>query len=293
MIYNITHGGGCNDGLASAWVVQRYFSNMPNKPSVIFSTYNYEWKKNQFKSGDKIYFTDFSPKPDEAVNLLNHGIEFVVFDHHATTMEELRNYEDKVFIEHNYNLNTSYCGAILTWKHFFPTEEVPLLLEYINIADMWQWEKKKDSKEVCMWIRNNLILNDINSFDNLFKNFDLKKAICEGSLLLKYRDKLVEELAYNKYEIDFHGIKVHAINDSLFSSELGHVLENSSPSGLGLTYYISATNKTVKVSVRGNGAKEFCEKYGGGGHPHAAGFIMNLESFIRFLDTAKPINKNF
>jgi len=110
-------------------------------------------------------------------------------------------------------------------------------------------------------------------------------------LLVDKVDSLVTRLATNRYEMDFDGTLVHAMNDSLFPSELGHRFEESSPSSIGITYYVSPVNGIVKVSARGKGAKEFCEKYGGGGHPLAAGFVMNIKEFIRFFETAKSVKK--
>ena len=285
-IYNCTHSQ-CDDGLASAWIMKRAYP----KIETIFSTYSHEWKHHNFNSGDEIFFTDFSPEPEDAVELINQGVEFLVIDHHLTAQEKLNAFKDKKSIQNHYRLNMEFCGAVLTWKHFFRNESMPELLEYINISDMWQWDERDDSREVCAWNRHNLVMNDIGSFQKLYETWSLTEAREKGALLVDQVNRLVTRLATPRYELNFDGTLVHAMNDSLFPSDLGHEFEKTSPSGIGVTYYVSPVNGIVKVSARGKGAKEFCERYGGGGHPLAAGFVMNMKEFMRFLETAKSVKR--
>ena len=285
-VYNITHGG-CDDGLASAWVMKRAIPGI----KTVFSTFNHEWKEYNFEAGDKVIFTDFCPDPSETVELLNKGVDVKIIDHHATAREKLDAFKDRRSIEHCYHLDMNYCGSYLTWRFYFPNEERPEILKYINISDMWQWDKAEDSMEVCAWVRHNLTMNDTDSFQRLYETWNIPKAQEQGKLLVEQVKALVAKLATNRYELNFDGTLVHAINDSLFPSDLGHEFEKTSPSGIGVTYYISPVNGIVKVSARGKGAKEFCERYGGGGHPLAAGFVMNMKEFMRFFETAKAVKR--
>jgi len=163
MKYNVSHSS-CDDGLASAWIMKRAIPEI----QTIFSTYNHEWKYTNFEAGDKVIFTDFSPEPEDAVELLNQGIDLKIIDHHATAKEKLDRFKDKDSIKSYYHLNMRVCGSYLTWEFYFPNDNVPELLQYINIADMWEWDRREDSREVCAWVRHNLVMNDINSFQRLY-----------------------------------------------------------------------------------------------------------------------------
>lgn len=63
-----------------------------------------------------------------------------------------------------------------------------------------------------------------------------------------------------------------------------------SKNDLALIYFLDQISGDVCFSVRGNRAKEFAEKMGGGGHPKAAGFKMKLDKFVEIYNKSKNFN---
>ncbi len=281
-IYGVSHSL-CDDGNSSAWVVRRKIPNI----ITIFDNYDGTWQKTKYKEGDFIYFTDISPLPKDAEELIKIGADFVVYDHHQTAINNLQEYKnnskDEYGILKKFHLELDNCGAVLTWKNLFPDEKLPRLLAYIDIADLWKWKQDPDARAICRYIRLNLRSNNINSFQNLIDTIDFEKAKYIGGLWMEQADSQIEKLFNNKLLVDFDGTKLFAVNDSLYASEVGHELETKSPSGLGMVYYIRAEDKLVKVSIRGRGARIFCQKFGGGGHDVASAFTMPIEKFFNLF----------
>ncbi len=237
MLYNVTHSL-CDDGLASAWVMR---SKYP-KIQTIFDYHDGAWKKTQFKEGDFIYFTDISPLPKDSIDyIINKGADFFVYDHHETALQELKSFFElggDRSIESKFNIKMGDCGAVLTWRNMFPNEKLPRILSYIDIADLWKWEKDSNALPICRYIRHNVNSNNVDSFQNLVDNIDFEKAIVDGKLLLEQVRKQMNKILFNKMLVDFDGTKLLVVNDSLYGSELGHELAIESPSKLGMTYYI-------------------------------------------------------
>src|ERR1700722_4754712 len=188
MKYCITHAN-CLDGLGSAWVFKKFIPDI----QIFFSSYSHEWKKIEFQRGDFVYFSDFSPQPEEAVELLNMGIDFLVLDHHATALEKLDRFADKDKIKSKYIFDMNKCGSLISWEYLFkkqigdglsvsnvvlnlfenneilydPETYTPTLLKYIDIGDRWDWDKAEFSREICKYIGLKLEMNNIESFDKL------------------------------------------------------------------------------------------------------------------------------
>ncbi len=287
-IYNVSHSF-CDDGLASAWVIKQAFPKIETQ----FSLPNvHEWRDLDIKAGDLLYFTDFSPLPQHAIEfIINKGADFAVYDHHLTAQEKLNSCPDKSSIEDKFHFDMAWCGAVVTWKKLFPDKELPELLKYIDIADLWKWDTDPDADDICAYIRFKLRSNDIESFDILAKNFDKNVAKEKGKLLKEHCKQQIDRILNHKYILNFDGTEIAATNDSTFPSELGHLLSEVSPSKIGIAFYMLPLENMVKVSVRGTGAKAFAERFGGGGHELASAFTINLDRFVEYLKTAKKIDK--
>ncbi len=283
MIYLVSHSL-CDDGTASAWVGKKKFTNA----EIFFTSHNWEWKTSlNLKQYDKVYFIDICPLPEDILDLIKKDVDFQVIDHHKTALDRINEAGIYELIKSKIVFDMNLCGTTLAWKTFFPNEKLPLLLKYIEIADLWHWDEEEDSKYVCEYIRYKLKANNIESFEKLMDEFNIDTAKKDGTILYKRLMRQVDRVCYNKSLLDFDGIKILAANDSVVVSEVGNELAQKSPSGLGMTYYFTPNSGQVKVSVRGKGAREFCEKFGGGGHDLASGFTIEIETFLKYLKTGK------
>ncbi len=290
MKFIISHGG-CDDGLAGAWVGHKALPDA----SIIFTSRKHGWKdKLTVSAGDIVYFIDFCPYPIDMLNFINSGVECIVLDHHESDLNKIKEFDGK----NNTNLMSSCffdltkAGCLVAWDYFFKDQIPPKLLEYISIADTWKWRGDKDHA-IIQYFRTILDSGDtsIEEFDGVLNSFDEEKYYMLGMALHKRVKKDAISIARKYCIMDFDGTKVAAVNGTLYNSEIGHELSLVSPCGIGVVYTIIPESDTVKISARGIGANKFCEKYNGGGHPEAAGAYFNLNQFNKYLTTATKKDK--
>lgn len=283
--YAICHSP-CHDGLASAWVAKQFDPTI----EIFHSSRKHEWREKLApKSGDMVYFIDICPEAKDLENFQKRSVDFLVLDHHETDMLAITKYDTK-----NKSDLLSLCkfdmknaGCIVAWHHFFHDEPIPKMLEYIAIADMWGWRDDNDHAAI-QYIRTELEPDaSVEEFDALISSFDENAAIALGGMVYKRICKEVSYSAKHGHLMSFDGTEVLAVNTSLFHSEIGHELSLNSPSKIGVIYTYSPANDGVKLSFRGEGANRLAEKYGGGGHPQAAGCYMTLDQFDKYLKTSR------
>jgi len=289
----------CMDGLASAWVVNLHLPYT----EIVFSSYNHEWKndlKNRLTQDDSIYFVDFCPEPEDMISLTNDGVSFTVIDHHDSAERKIREYDEKFKTEHMRwcHFDMEKCGSTLAWQYFQKLtkreNERPKLLEYIEIADIWTWRNERD-REIDCYIKAILPPHkSIDAFQNLVDTFDEDKAHNMGKMLYQRMQTEVRYTVSKSCLLDFDGQEILSVNASQHFSEVGHELATRDEGGIGLIYIFMPENNQVKFSVRSdsNGkANKFAAKFGGGGHPDAAGFYMDVDQFHKYLKTARAIPK--
>ena len=129
---------------------------------------------------------------------------------------------------------------------------------------------------------------DFNLWSKLSKEIEnpikRKEWIKNGSLILKYEDKRIEEIIAEGGElVQFEGRKIFAVNSILFRSELGNLLCRRHPP---FAIIWRKESDSLKFSLRGNGSidvSKIAKKYGGGGHFSAASFRLPPDSKLPWL----------
>lgn len=278
----------CHDGLGGAWVAKQFDSDI----NIFYTSRRDEWREilgPQIESGDFVYFIDYAPTPADLEDFQRRSIDFKVLDHHATDFNRIKAHD----VLHQTNL-MSFCvydmkkaGCEIAWDYFFHGEPLPKMLEYIAVADLYTWRSPEDHA-VVQYIRTILEPDaSLEDFNGLLKTFSVETAEGIGGMIYKRICKDVDFVAKKACIMEFDGTEVLAVNSAHYHSEIGHELSLNSGNGLGVIYTYSPANDGVKVSVRGPGANTFAEKYGGGGHPQAAGCYFTIEQFDKYLKTAR------
>jgi len=286
----------CYDGLASAWVFEEYFKldrGRTTSDDVIFTTRNNEWEEthllelieNKFDI-EAIYFIDYCPTENALDALNSNNIDFKIIDHHADAKANLIKwgYEDKL------TYDSEHSGCVLAWRYFFGNTRpiMPLVFSYIEKQDLWKMTRQED-QFIAEYLQFKLHKYETSEISHLLLIFDLSEARTIGSTLWFKKKNEIDFVTRKAALVDFDGKEILAVNSNTNRSEIGHVLSEKSPTGLGLVYSITAYN-SVHVSVRGKGANSFCKDFGGGGHEEASGFSMELKKFMSYLESAKPYN---
>jgi oligoribonuclease NrnB/cAMP/cGMP phosphodiesterase (DHH superfamily) len=224
----------------------------------------------------------------------------ICIDHHKSALdkeEELREFCDETYIKMGSNLS----GATLVWLYFNEKlgEDlpVPVLLQYIADQDIWEW-KLECSREI------NAALNVFEGHADQMRD-ELERSIAneeewrrlrltEGHAIVEMVDSQVSKTAWQAIDIPAGRVTLRVLNSASFSSELGNYLSNESdlaPNVIAIIYSIQR-DWDVRCSVRSISggavnAREFAERYGGGGHDNAAGCrFKSFEEFRAALDEA-------
>lgn len=215
-------------------------------------------------------------------------------------------------------------GARLAWEHFHPDTSAPLPILHIEDQDMWRFALP-GTRAFCRALR--LLPFDLATWHQLIseaatlESGRYRDAITQGSAIETFFQREVERLAHGSLRMPArlrgepvdalqavrHGqailcadqsawlaIPGLAINaNTLFASELGNLLAEQSAS-FGMVWQLAADGE-VKVSLRSKGGaldvSIIAARYGGGGHPNAAGFRLPAAHFfseVLTIDNAGP-----
>lgn len=256
--------GNCLDGFTAAWVVNKAIEDV----TFIAGSYTEEIDVEQLKDAHVI-FVDFSVKREKMIEIIEAAQLTTVLDHHASADKELdglhEQYQSAVIV---FDMNRS--GAMLAWNYYYPEEPAPELVKHVQDRDLWRFELEH-TKAIAAYMF---------SLDQTFENWDMLEDTLTldlahyGNILETKFNKDVDSLIESCARfVEFDGHYVMAANvPYLFASEVGNRLVADHE--FSITYF-QMKNGDYKYSLRAKDEFDvsvLAEKYGGGGHPNAAGF---------------------
>lgn len=268
MIYVLYHRD--KDGQGAAYCAWRKFGDRAKYISV-----QYGEEMPLMDQGSEVYIVDFSFKRDVLKGLADVMDKVVVIDHHKTAMADLEGFEhEKAEIHFKMELS----GAVLSWFHFIgndTAENPPKLIEHIQDRDLWKFRMKGTTEVhefLCSFSYNPAL------WDYFVRHMSIEEIYKQGSVLIRSRDRMVSNLAKNAYRITFEDHRVITVNSPVYTSELAHhllgeyrdchlAMVTSELEGRKIHSLYSRNSDDIDVSV-------LAKKHGGGGHTHAAGFVV-------------------
>lgn len=224
---------------------------------------------------DDVFIVDFSFKPNVMKELQDHTSNIVWCDHHATAesygydVPGLRDFSPK---------GLSGCEA--TWKYLFIDEEIPYWLWLLGDYDAWRLRD-----EDCFRFYEGLKLqnqsqNEDGIWRKLFKegNSLVSKIVDEGRTAILYRDNYCQEMRKTfGYETELDGVRAYVLNVYGFGSKgLGEMMELYP---LCICYIHDGLQFTVSLYSVSVDVGKIAQKFGGGGHGGAAGFVCSVLPF--------------
>lgn len=268
----ILYHADCPDGFSAAWAAWKKFKD---KALYLAVPPNNRELPRSAKGAD-VYTLDYTFPLDAIETIRADVASLVIIDHHETNEKTAREVGAGLF-------DMGHSGAVLSWKFFHPARPVPRLLRHVEDYDIWKFHMRHTRE-----IAEALSLYDMNfkTWDKIVRDFEQKKEkkyIEEGATLLRLRDRRIGRLIGYGEEIVFEGHKALLVNSPFYVSEIGHsIVKHGTPVAL----IWSRREGKIVVSLRSDGASvnvaKLAERYGGGGHPAAAGFTMKIKEFLKF-----------
>lgn len=274
----IIYHGDCRDGFGAAYAAWKKFGNAASY---------LPWKDHRVLpeglTDKTIYIADFSFREPMLGELIAANKSVVVLDHHQSAETDVRAYPQNIF-------DNNHSGAVLAWQYFYPDTEVPELLRYIEDHDLWRFALPENREY-------NVALGQYDvsfeTWDKLITELAASEAnrvnfIARGALIATFEDKLVETIIGYRERVLFEGYEVWAVNASrvyrsIMGNQLAELNEAAGDIALGIVYYHS--NGGVNVSLRSKGDVDvaaIAERYGGGGHKHAASIKVSSFADLPF-----------
>jgi hypothetical protein len=263
----VLYHGGCNDGFGGAWAAWKKFGARADYIPM------YRSENAPDLRGKDLYFIDFTLSAGEMARLIRVNKRVTAIDHHISAKEAALLTKAPSF-----SLDNS--GAVLAWRYFHPGRKIPLLLRYIEDRDLWRW-KLPQSREILAGTNFSEEKSwTFRGFGELAADFEkpaYRRQCVKDGRIVDGVWRLVENYLSGLAEpVSFGGVRAMAVNSPhLFASRVGNFLVRERGAPLAIIWNV--LSGAVHVSLRSGGkvdCAKLAEKYGGGGHKAAAGFIL-------------------
>jgi oligoribonuclease NrnB/cAMP/cGMP phosphodiesterase (DHH superfamily) len=256
----------CADGFGAACVAEQYFRGQKLDTPFFYAAQYGDSAPDV--TGFDVFILDFSYPRDVLLKLKEQAKSIVVIDHHQTAQAALKGLDFCIF-------DMSKSGAMLTQEYFYPSQEWPLLLEYLQDRDLWLWQMP-DSQAVSAAIRSYPF--DFDVWAKWMQADNSVRALkTEGAAILRYQQQCVNEAMARPVElVEIGGHRVPCVNCTHLIGELGNELAKGHP--FAALYFDTTEGKRVfslRSTPEGVDVSEVAKSYGGGGHRNAAGFTID------------------
>lgn len=252
-----------------------------------FSKTGFDW--NRF---DRVVVLDFCFKDGIMLQLLEkYKSNFIWFDHHKSTIEELAHLDIKGLKD------DTRATATIVWRYF--NKNPCLFSGYIEDMDIWKWQLPNSNEilqHIDFWYMQisdkdnpekefEIINRFLRFFDDDYFNSQLPEIIKNGKTIDTYiKTKVKDDIITGKKTV-FEGHNAFILNSQFkpgFISD--YIFNNPIYDDIELVvvwYKIYAKSgdreNFDKVSLRSRtiDCSELARKFNGNGHPKASGFIIS------------------
>lgn len=196
----------CPDGVTAAWIVLRGLDWRPSyygsEPSVV----PYQiWQEMNERTGLNILVVDLSFPKEASDELYGRCNEFLIIDHHQTAA---RNLSDCDYFIYGGSENT-LSGAGMVKEIYELDEDKFRFVDYVSDRDTWQ-NLLPDTKAINLAMSVKGVFGSpktVEMFYSIYVLSDPKMCLAtlakEGSVYLKYQEKLIHDLLYSMKVVNF------------------------------------------------------------------------------------------
>ena len=266
----ILYHGGCPDGFGGAYAAWKKFGD---EAEYIPAKYNRPLPAHL--EGKELYLIDFCYPQDVMSAIADIAKSVTVLDHHEGARDVATKFPG-IF-------NAAHSGAVIAWSYFHPETPVPPLLTYVEDGDLYRFALPH-SREILAYIDTSPF-SSFEHWETLAREIEdpteRERIISTGVLFVQYHQHIIDNGVHHAESVRFEGYECYLAGASgEFISDIGHTLALEKPP---LALVISADASGLRVSLRSDGSVDvaaLARKYGGNGHPAAAGFRIPFGSTI-------------
>lgn len=264
----------CSDGFGaalSAWL--KYADKTP----ITLTPLSYGDTLPALPTASDVYILDFSLPVDVFLELRKNNFRVSMIDHHQTAQEHYGQFfagdRDIIF-------DMNHSGAALAWLHFHPGTKVPALIRYIEDKDLWTW-KLPGSLEINSALASHPMDFALwNRFLVELENSPPEETALykEGSAILRYQERLLGQAIKNTGTMGRldQGEEGFFVNSPILNSEIGGRAKTfSNMVGIWSVKPDGRVSYSLRSSDGGPDVARIAQRFGGGGHKRAAGFIVD------------------
>lgn len=260
----VFYHASCSDGFGAAWAAKKKFGTRASYVPISHTD-----KPPKGLRRKEIYFIDIVWPRSVMRRLIRDNLRVTAIDHHITAKEIVEE-----TAQCSYDIGHS--GAMLAWRYFHPGKRPPLLLQYVEDQDLWNF-RLPGTRALNAYIE--LFEYDFSVWNKLAKDLETrttrKRYVDIGSCVLRHIERTVAHIRDEAERVKFGGYVCWAVNSSVFRSEIGGAL---SKQGKSPSLIWSYKQGEIRVSLRSDGkvnVAELAKRFGGGGHKAAAGFRLD------------------
>lgn len=216
----------------------------------------------------EVYVVDFSYPQNVLFGMRERARSLTILDHHKSAAKDLAGFPGATF-----DMNRS--GAGITWDHFFPGEDRPWIVAYVEDRDLWRYDLP-DSRAINAWI-STLPLNKPELWRTSHEKIVPGSVKIQGKAILTYQEIHAERIAATAERGSILGYDVPVVNAAyplgsnvlaiLYQGEEFAARWQRGSNGL-YAYSVASGPDSLDVST-------IAREFGGGGHEHAAGFVSD------------------
>ena len=240
---------------------------------------------NNIKEQSDIIFLDVCPSC-----ILPSIHNYTVIDHHLNPINNMNKYIEKNNLTNvNMLCDVSKSGCMLSWEYCYDKKKYPIIVHHIGNKDLWNFNDI-NTEPYCIGYNNHLYANK-NNREYIIKSLLISDTTCyhemfisDGIKTIVDKITLAEQYFLEKTfsietvdDINYNIIDINCDDSSMFKYLIDYAAGEFINIDILRILHTKKDNKTV-YSLRSLKENIFVDgiarKYGGNGHPKAAGYTL-------------------
>lgn len=277
------------DGVTAAWVFREAvrLGRVGGVARTVVPTFHvarYDEAPPHVEPDDEVWLLDFCYGAVALQYLFGAARSVSVIDHHPTAIATV----DEAGLRGSFAtcvLHVERSGCGLAWEWFFASDPAPALVRYVEDHDMWRFALA-GSRELRAWIHSfeptlahavyvHSVACEVPASVAKWGTEFPEWAFMAGAAVERAVGGLASAMAGRAAAGSIDGSACVCANAPVLTSDVGHALLEAHPEAeVALVFSDNAKNRQYSLYSRpeGRDVSVIARKFGGGGHPHAAGF---------------------